>query len=82
MKIYTLIYQKPLRVKTYSSLVALCEDNSPEQLGVSKATLDRYDFNNYLYVSNRVIISKTEPLSSGDVRRKKAIPKEPPVSNV
>lgn len=72
MKIYTLIYQKPLRIKTYSSLVALYEDNSPGQLGVCKSTLDHYDFNSYNYVSNRVIISKTEPLSSGDVRRKKA----------
>ena len=82
MKIYTLIYQKPLRIKTYSSLVALCEDNSPDQLGVSKATLDRYDFKNFNYVSNRVIIAKTEPLSSGDIRRKKATQNEPPAPNV
>lgn len=79
MKIYTLIYQKPLRIKTYSSLTALCEDNTSDQLGISKATLDRYDFDNYLYVSSRVIISKSKPLSAGDVRRKKATQNEPPL---
>ncbi|SHF55360.1 hypothetical protein [Dysgonomonas macrotermitis] len=72
MKIYTLIYQKPLRVKTYSSLVALFEDNSQEQLGVSKAKLDRFDFDSTYYVSTRVIITRSVPLSSGDVRRKKS----------
>lgn len=71
MKVYTLIYQKPLRVKTYSSLVALFEDNSPEQLGVSKYKLDRFDFDSTYYVSTRVIITRSVPLSSGDVRRKK-----------
>lgn len=71
MKIYTLIYQKPLRVKTYSSLVALFEDNSSEQLGVSKYKLDRFDFDSTYYVSSKVIITKSIPLSSGDVRRKK-----------
>lgn len=73
MKIYTLIYQKPLRVKTYSSLVALFEDNSPEQLGVSKSKLDRFDFDSTYYVSTRVIITRTVPQSSGDIRRKKLL---------
>lgn len=50
MKIYTLIYQKPLRVKTYSSLVALFEDNTVEQLGVSKYKLDRFDFDSTYYL--------------------------------
>lgn len=71
MKIYTLIFQKPLRVKTYSSLVALFEDNTPEQLGVSKAKLDRFDFDSTYYVSSRIIITRSVPLSAGDARRKK-----------
>lgn len=71
MKIYTLIYQKPLRVKTYSSLVALFEDNSIEQLGVSKSKLDRFDFDSTYYVSSRVIITRSRPLSAGDIRRSK-----------
>lgn len=70
MKIYTLIYQKPLRVRTYSSLVALYEDNGYENLGVSKSKLDRHDFDSTYYVSSRVIITKSVPMSSGDVRRK------------
>ena len=75
MKIYTLIYQKPLKVKTYSSLVALFEDNTPEQLGVSKFKLDRFDFDSTYFVSTKVIITRSIPLSSGDVRRKKLLNK-------
>lgn len=68
MKVFVLIYQKPLRIKTYTSLTALAEDNSIDELGVSKSTLDKHPFDKFNYVSNRVIISKTETKSTGDVR--------------
>lgn len=73
MKTFVLILQKPLRIKTYSSLVALIEDNSIEVLGVSKSKLEKYDFDKFKYVSNKVVIAKTQTQSSGDVRRNKQI---------
>ncbi len=72
MKVFTLIYQKPLKIKTYTSLTALYEDNTAVNLGVSKSTLEKYEFDRFNYVSNYVIISKTETKGTGDVRREKA----------
>ena len=68
--VYVLIFQKPLKIQVYSSLVALFEDNDINELGVSKSKLDKCDWN-FNYTSHKVIISKRETLSSGDVRRKK-----------
>lgn len=68
MKVFVLITQKPLKVKTYTSLTALYEDNR-EELNVSKGTLDRYPFDQFDYVNYKIIISKTEALTTGDVRK-------------
>jgi len=68
MKIFVLIKQKPLAVKTYTSLTALYEDNG--DLRVSKSKLEKWDFT-FDYVDSRYIISRTFSQSSGDVRRKK-----------
>lgn len=69
MKVFVLIYQKPLKIRVYSSLVALIEDNNLDDLGASKSKLEKHPFNNFDYVTHKVIISKKETLSSGDVRR-------------
>lgn len=71
MKVYVLIYQKPLKIQCYSSLVALIEDNNLDELGASKSKLEKHPFDSYNYVTSKVIISKREAQSSGDVRRKK-----------
>ncbi|NDW10922.1 hypothetical protein [Dysgonomonas sp. 520] len=68
MKVFVFIQQKPLKVKTYTSLTALYEANK-SVLNVSKSTLDKSDLNTHPYVDSRFIIVKTETLSSGDVRR-------------
>lgn len=67
--VYVLILQKPLRIKTYSSLTALYEDNGIEVLKASKGKLDRWDWN-FDYITYNVVISRSETLSAGDVRRK------------
>lgn len=67
MKVFVLILQKPLKVKTYTSLTALYEANK-EVLNVSKSTLDKYQFDQFDYVNNRIVISKTTALTTGDVR--------------
>lgn len=69
MKVFVLIYQRPLKIRVYSSLVALIEDNDIEDLGASRSKLEKHPFNNFDYVTNKVIISKKETLSTGDVRK-------------
>jgi len=67
MKIFVFISQRPLKVKTYTSLTALYEANR-SILGVSKSTLDKWQFDSYDYVNSRYIIAKTVSQSTGDVR--------------
>jgi len=69
MKVFVLIYQKPLKIRVYSSLVALIEDNNLDDLGASRSKLEKHPFNNFDYVTHKVIISKKETLSTGDIRR-------------
>lgn len=70
MKVYVLIKQRPLKIQTYSSLVALIEDNDLDEIGASRSKLEKYPFDSFDYVSNRIVISRSETLSAGDVRRK------------
>ena len=72
MKVFVLILQKPLKVKTYTSLTALYEDNS-DLLNISKSTLDRYPFDQFDYVNSRIVISKTDSKTVGDVRKEREI---------
>jgi len=71
MKVYVLIKQRPLKIQTYSSLVALIEDNDLDEIGASRSKLEKYPFDKFDYVSNRIVISRSETLSAGDVRRNK-----------
>jgi hypothetical protein len=68
MKVFVFIGQRPLRIRTYTSLTALYEDNK-DMLGISKSTLDKWQFNSFDYVNNCYIISKTETKSTGNVRK-------------
>lgn len=70
MKVYVLIQQRPLVIKTYSSLRALIEDNDLKEIGASRSKLEKYPFDRFNYVSVRHIIALTEPKSTGDVRNK------------
>lgn len=69
MKVFVLILQKPLRIYTYTSLAALCEDHNLSDLSVSKSTLEKYPFDKFNFENGRVIISKTYTKSTGDVRQ-------------
>lgn len=68
MKVFVLIYQKPLKFRVYSSLVALMEDNDLDDLGASKSKLEKWDWN-FNYITSKVIISKQSTLSAGDIRK-------------
>lgn len=71
--IYILILQKPLRIKAYSSLTALYEDNGSEVLKASKSKLEKWDWN-FNYIAYNVVISRTNALTAGDVRKVKKQP--------
>lgn len=68
MNVYTLIQQRPLKVKTYTSLTALYEANK-DIIRVSKSTLEKYGLDSRYFVDSRIIITKTTTQTSGDVRR-------------
>lgn len=70
--VYVLILQKPLKIQVYSSLVALIEDNDINVLGASRSKLEKWQFDQYNYIADKVIISKRQPQTSGDIRRKNA----------
>ena len=67
MKVFVFIQQKPLQIKTYTSLTALYEANK-HALEVSKSKLDKYPFDQFDYVNHKIVISKTIALTTGDVR--------------
>lgn len=54
--------------KYYGSLAALCSEN---ELGVSKFTLDRFDFNSHHFENSICIIRKSVMKTTGSVKRKK-----------
>ena len=61
MTIYILSYKHAGRVVVYNSLPYLfeAEENAGYELGVSKATIDRWDFSDY-YENPLIVIIKTE----------------------
>lgn len=67
MKVFVFIRQRPLKISTYTSLTALYEANK-SILGISKSTLDKWQFDSYNYINSRYIIAKTESQSTGNVR--------------
>lgn len=68
MTVYVFIRQKPLKVTTYTSLAALYEANK-SVIGISKSTLDKWQFNSFDYVNSRYIIAKTKSRSTNDIRK-------------
>lgn len=71
MKVFVLIFNKPLRVEVYSSLSAVFEAHGADELGISRSTLDKWDFA-FKYVNSKIVLSKNYTQTAGDVRRKKS----------
>ncbi|MBF0649207.1 hypothetical protein IR083_10275 [Dysgonomonas sp. GY75] len=67
MKVFVFIEQRPVKVRTYTSLTALYEANK-SIMGISKSTLDKWLVKSSYYTNSRYIIAKTESQSTGDVR--------------
>lgn len=70
MKIFIVSY-KDGRKRAYTTLAAIYEDNSKEELGVSKFTLNRYDFNLANYETEKCTIEVLECKTRGDILRER-----------
>lgn len=71
MKVFVIIFNKPLKVEVYSSLAAVFEAHGSNELGVSRSTLDKWNFD-FEYVNSKVVVSKNYTQTAGDIRRKKS----------
>jgi hypothetical protein len=68
MKCFILAYKNGNK-KGYTTLSALFEDNSKEDLGVSKHTLYRFDFASKKYENERCVIEVIKLRTRGDIIR-------------
>lgn len=70
MKGFILRYKDGTK-KGYTTLSAIYEDNTKEELGVSKYTLDRYDFSTCEYENDKCTIEVLEFKTKGDIIRER-----------
>ena len=70
MKGFILTYRDG-RKRGYTTLAALFEDNTKEKLGVSKFTLDRFDFYSHDYENEKCTIEVLDFKTRGDIIRER-----------
>lgn len=70
-KVFILTFKETGARHSYTSLTALCLLHTQEQLGISKSTLDRFEFDIANYVNEKVIIEKFNALSTAEARNLK-----------
>lgn len=66
MKGYIVTYKNGCR-KGYTSLAAIYAENTKEELGVSKFTLDRFDFSNTPFINEKCIIEMFTFKTKGEI---------------
>lgn len=69
MKIFIVTF-KDGRKRAYTTLAAVYEENTKEELGVSKFTLNRYDFS-IAYETEKCTIEVLECKTRGDILRER-----------
>lgn len=67
---FVLVFKADLTIKTYSSLKAIIEEFTKEEIGVSQSKLEKYEFLEP-YENSIVKIDKSETKTTGDIRREK-----------
>ena len=70
-KTFVLLFKQPIKIYTYTTLSAVFEEFTKEELGVSLSTLQKRDFSIDFYenVNIRLELSKTK--TRGDILREK-----------
>lgn len=61
------------RKRGYTTLAALCEDNTREELGVSESTLQKYPLSDMNYENEKIKIEVLEFKTRGDILREREI---------
>lgn len=70
-KTFVLLFKKPLKIYTYTSLSAVYEEFSKEELGVSLFTLQKRDFYSEIYENEKIRLEMSLTRTRGDILREK-----------
>lgn len=71
-KTFVVIFKESMRIYTYSSLSAIFEEFSKDDLGVSISTLQKRDFSFDYYENEKVRIELSLTKTRGDIIREKS----------
>ena len=70
-KTFVLLFKKQMKIHTYSSLSAVFEEFTKDELGVSLSTLQKRDFSFDSYENEKVRIELSLTKTRGDIIREK-----------
>lgn len=70
-KTFVLLFKEPIKIYTYSSLSAIFEEFTKDELGVSLSTLQKRDFSIDLYENEKVRIELSITKTRGDIIRER-----------
>ena len=70
-KTFVLLFKEPMKIHTYSSLSAVFEEFTKDELGVSLSTLQKRDFSFDSYENDKVRIELSLTKTRGDIIREK-----------
>lgn len=70
-KTFVLLFKDPMKIHTYSSLSAIFEEFTKDELGVALSTLQKRDFSFDSYDNEKVHIELSLTKTRGDIIREK-----------
>lgn len=70
-KTFVLLFKEPIRIYTYTSLSAVYEEFTKEELGVSYFTLQKRDFSCDIYENDKIRLGVSLTKTRGDIIREK-----------
>lgn len=70
-KTFVLLFKQPIKIHTYTTLSAVFEEFTKEELGVSLSTLQKRDFSIDFYENANIRIELSKTKTRGDILREK-----------
>ena len=70
-KTFVLLFKQPIKIYTYTTLSAVFEEFTKEELGVSLSTLQKRDFSIDFYENANIRIELSKTKTRGDTLREK-----------
>lgn len=70
-KTFVLLFKQPIMIYTYTTLSAVFEEFTKEELGVSLSTLQKRDFSTDFYENEKVRVEMSFTKTKGDIIREK-----------